>query len=349
VTIARAIDPTDAEHVTGALQRYVAGRFAAGVTLTERPAPLGKGFDTFIYAFRIAGPGLDEAWARPLVLRLYGSAEQSSKCEREAVVQGFAASLGYPALLPLAVEGDGGTFGLPFMIMPRVSGGTVLDAIMRNPLRARSRLGEMARLHARLHDLPIDGCPLRYERPLIESKLEQLGAAVRRIGRTGLRDGLRWLGEHRSVAGGERPALCHGDFHPLNVLLGDNGEMAVIDWTDGTIGDRHSDVARTVALLQFAHIAAGSAIERLVLRVVRRPLRSAYYNAYHAAAPVEPARMRYWETVQTFWGWVQLADVGIPADADVAGTTPQPEAARRIPANLIDELERRFWRLTRGG
>ena len=43
--------------------------------------------------------------------------------------------------------------------------------------------------------------------------------------------------------------LCHGDFHPLNVLL-HLGRAAVIDWVDATCGNPLADVARTVVLMQ---------------------------------------------------------------------------------------------------
>src|SRR5262249_32610054 len=43
--------------------------------------------------------------------------------------------------------------------------------------------------------------------------------------------------------------LCHGDFHPANVLVGRNGP-AVIDWTGATRGDPAADLARTRLLLQ---------------------------------------------------------------------------------------------------
>ncbi|RDW18732.1 aminoglycoside phosphotransferase [Oceanobacillus arenosus] len=41
--------------------------------------------------------------------------------------------------------------------------------------------------------------------------------------------------------------LCHGDFHPFNLIMSDN-KVAVIDWVDSTSGDIRADVYRTYLL-----------------------------------------------------------------------------------------------------
>jgi Phosphotransferase enzyme family len=46
---------------------------------------------------------------------------------------------------------------------------------------------------------------------------------------------------------GER--LCHGDFHPLNIL-GDTSDPVVIDWLDARRGDPAADVCRSYLLLK---------------------------------------------------------------------------------------------------
>ncbi len=39
--------------------------------------------------------------------------------------------------------------------------------------------------------------------------------------------------------------LCHGDFNPSNVIVKENGELYVIDWSHATQGNASADVART--------------------------------------------------------------------------------------------------------
>ena len=43
--------------------------------------------------------------------------------------------------------------------------------------------------------------------------------------------------------------LCHGDFHPLNIL-GDTLDPVVIDWLDARRGDPVADVCRSYLLLK---------------------------------------------------------------------------------------------------
>ncbi|MFD3404436.1 phosphotransferase enzyme family protein [Kribbella sp. NPDC058693] len=49
--------------------------------------------------------------------------------------------------------------------------------------------------------------------------------------------------EVRSRLGPVRDVLCHTDFHGLNVLIGDDGEVAaILDWENAVIGPREYDV-----------------------------------------------------------------------------------------------------------
>ncbi|QWI60627.1 aminoglycoside phosphotransferase family protein [Bacillus mycoides] len=43
------------------------------------------------------------------------------------------------------------------------------------------------------------------------------------------------------------PRLCHGDFHPLNLIMS-NGDVNIIDWVDASSGDIRADVFRTYLL-----------------------------------------------------------------------------------------------------
>jgi aminoglycoside phosphotransferase (APT) family kinase protein len=98
-------------------------------------------------------------------------------------------------------------------------------------------LQTLARLHARIH-----GQPAR-QLGSLKSKL------ATNIAGTGLLDEpLKQilLGRLADMPDGDR--LCHGDFHPVNVL-GRNSRPMVIDWPDACCGDPAVDVCRSYLLL----------------------------------------------------------------------------------------------------
>jgi aminoglycoside phosphotransferase (APT) family kinase protein len=98
-------------------------------------------------------------------------------------------------------------------------------------------LQALARLHARIH-----GEPAR-QLGSLKSKL------AANIDGTGLLDEpLKQilLGRLAGMPDGDR--LCHGDFHPINVL-GQNSQPMVIDWPDACCGDPAADVCRSYLLL----------------------------------------------------------------------------------------------------
>lgn len=42
--------------------------------------------------------------------------------------------------------------------------------------------------------------------------------------------------------------VCHGDFNPSNIIISDDGEAYIIDWSHATQGNASADVARTYLL-----------------------------------------------------------------------------------------------------
>lgn len=46
--------------------------------------------------------------------------------------------------------------------------------------------------------------------------------------------------------------LCHGDFNPSNIILGDDGNTYILDWSHATQGNASADVARTYLLFRLA-------------------------------------------------------------------------------------------------
>jgi len=129
----------------------------------------------------------------------------------------------------------------------------------------------------------------------------------------------------------------------LNILLGRDDELGVIDWPEAELGDRHCDVARTLAVLWFARARVQKAPQRLLLHLTRGALRKHYLEAYGALASLDMLRLSYWKAYHVFAGWVLLS--ALPFDTRVA----KPKAVGNLDRRLGDEMEKRFWACTHGG
>ena len=338
-----AIDPANATEVAEALRQYVADKLhVSGIVYLEPPTPLGRRMDTRIYSFHLNADGLGPQWSAPLVLRLYTSKDQADKAQKEADVQKFAASHGYPAVNPVLIDRQATGFDLPIMVMPRVDGRPMLEVVMSNPLKVGRWLGQLAYLQVALHALPTVDCPLERGAPLVERKLQEL-----RDDHTGDTDqarALEWLEQHKATVAMEEVVLCHGDFHPLNILIDESGTANVLDWSDASLGDRHFDVARSVLIFWIAPIIAESTLERVALRAARGYLQWQYLRSYRRLYPIDDQRLGYWKALHALVAWQLVTRVQDP-QGELAGVARE-DAVTRLPADLGPQLQRLFWKLT---
>ncbi|HKP88706.1 MAG TPA: phosphotransferase, partial [Thermoleophilaceae bacterium] len=173
--------------------------------------------------------------------------------------------------------------GRPGLVIERLEGTDLLTLVGRRPWRVGSVARRCGTLHAELHrvagpaELP----------PLADRVREMLGSDA-------VPPALR---EEAAVALEKLPAgdrLCHGDFHPGNVV----GER-VIDWGKAARGDPVADVARTWVVLEFSPLPPGSsAVDRRLAAAGRGLLLRGYLNAYRRAAELDPPRFARWLRVR---------------------------------------------------
>lgn len=335
-------DPDDLKRVARMLGTQLAGEFG-DVSISGGPERVGHGMDTFIYGIELAGAGLAGDWQRPLILRVFAGLQQEEKARRETAVQEFLANAGFPAPRPLLVRGPDNDLGLPFMIMERVPGSPMLDRF-KNPLAIPGLLRRAADLHVRLHLLPPAGCPLGYDEPLVVRQLRDLRGQVEGYGLADVREALAWLEENREVVESEQPCILHNDFHPLNVMLADDGSQYVLDWSDAAVGDRHHDLARTLALFWLAPPLARSLLERYLLTLVRGYVISRYVARYQEQLRVERRRLRYWEAFHGAKAWAQVEALrsghGEEMGANMEGVARIPEGFER---SLEAYFRKRAW------
>lgn len=142
-------------------------------------------------------------YGRGLVLR---RSREGHSMAVEARTMEHARAHGYP--VPAVDEiSDNGTD----LVMERVDGPSMFDALSQRPWTVRHQGRVLAELHQRLHEIPAPD----------------------------------WVAD-APFGSGDR--LLHLDLHPLNVILSAHGPV-VIDWPNARRGDGDADVALTWVLV----------------------------------------------------------------------------------------------------
>jgi aminoglycoside phosphotransferase (APT) family kinase protein len=336
-----AVNPED--RAAGGLAAGVAGwladRFGGPVTLADEPRQSGEGFDSTIVMARFAGPTLPGPWAAPLVLRVKSDASRHDEAIQEAAVHRWLGATGYPVPGVLAVLAPGEVLDRPVQVLERAPGALMIDRLRAAPWAGRGIAGLLARLHVRLHTTPPAGFPT--DDDLLDRRLRLTRHTADLLGDPRLTTGLARVEAMAPKLRDGRPSVCHGDFHPLNVLVTHGGDASVIDWTDAGVGDRHGDVARTVVLFGVASIVASSAVERVALRAAGPVLGRAYLSAYDRLLPLDRRRLTLWKPAHLLHGWSQAAGLHAGLFARDGEGEPDDRAGRLAPA-VVDELRRRF-------
>jgi uncharacterized protein (TIGR02172 family) len=89
--------------------------------------------------------------------------------------------------------------------------------------------------------------------------------------------------------------ICHGDYHPGNVLITERGPV-VIDWMTASTGSPWADVARTSLILSIGAKAAGKQVHP-ILRTAIKLYERTYLNRYRTLQPDTENEMDRWTPV----------------------------------------------------
>lgn len=177
------------------------------------------------------------AWGDDLALKLYKPGVPKTSAFREAAILSIVEGFGLPAPRVHSVGGElQDRWGL---MMTRAEGAPFAKALMAVP-PSQPYLAALAALQRQIHDV-------------VASQLPSLKARLRAsIGRAPRLDAARrdrLLARLATLPDGDR--LCHGDFHPFNVL-GTPERATVIDWLDASSGEPAADVCRSYVLIAHA-------------------------------------------------------------------------------------------------
>ena len=169
------------------------------------------------------------------VLKLYKPAAPKTSAFREAANLAIAERLGLPAPIALGVQSVGERWGVAMTLAPGESFGA---AMTRDPTQRPAYLESMVRLQVRIHAQP--AAELASMKARLSANIER-SPMLGPIRQRRLLDGLAGLPD------GDR--LCHGDFHPWNIL-GSADDAIIVDWLDACRGDPAADVCRSYVLMR---------------------------------------------------------------------------------------------------
>jgi aminoglycoside phosphotransferase (APT) family kinase protein len=169
------------------------------------------------------------------VLKLYKPAAPKTSAFREAANLAIAERLGLPAPIALGVQSVGERWGVAMTLAPGESFGA---AMTRDPTQRPAYLESMVRLQVRIHAQP--AAELASMKARLSANIER-SAMLGPIRQRRLLEGLAALPE------GDK--LCHGDFHPWNIL-GSADDAVIVDWLDACRGDPAADVCRSYVLMR---------------------------------------------------------------------------------------------------
>lgn len=169
------------------------------------------------------------------------------------------------------------------LVYERIDGRSMLSRIMASPAGASSCARAMARLHVQIHRCTTDRLPgqkeeleqlIQQSRPLLQHRTDRICEILRT-----LPDG---------------QAVCHGDFHPDNVLVQESQSFA-IDWTNANMGHPLCDVARTSLMFLSPYLPEGTpkAMGPL-MKLSKRLLNRAYLREYCKLSGADLRAIRSW-------------------------------------------------------
>jgi uncharacterized protein (TIGR02172 family) len=218
-------------------------------------------------------------WDDGTILKLYHTWCPPNWIELESQAARIIAAAGIPtpAVIGEIVEVD----GRRGIVYQRVQGISMLQDLNARPWTILSHARTLANLQAQYQKLSISN---------LYSYRAALGYVIRRAlhipdeARAKLLDLLKTLPDGNS--------LCHGDFHPGNVIISPQGPI-IIDWMTAASGNPWADVARTCLLLSVGPKAAGKQLSPMLHLFVNLYYRI-YLKHYRTLQPDGQAELKRW-------------------------------------------------------
>ena len=168
-------------------------------------------------------------------LKLYINAPLR-QVENEAMLQSYAAKMGLPVPLVYGVRKIDEI--MTALEMEHISGKPLMHEKMATNER-HAAIQTLVKLQCLVHSVSADGLPKQSDR--IKMRIENNSGFDITV-----KENL--LAQHEKLDTAS-VNLCHGDFHPLNIMF-DGKKHWIIDWVDATMGNTLADACRTYVIFK---------------------------------------------------------------------------------------------------
>jgi Ser/Thr protein kinase RdoA (MazF antagonist) len=185
------------------------------------------------------------------------------------------------------------------VVYERIDGPSLLNELASKPWKAAPYARLLARLHVQVHDVP---APAN-----LETQREWARGGIPETHKFSQETQQRVLRLLDAMPAGKQ--LCHGDFHPGNIIVTQRGPV-IIDWMTASKGVACGDVARASIILEAAQAPQGTPM-RWLLEWVRKAFLATYIKTYFQLRPAEKNAFPAWRTIMAANFFV---DVSLPEE-----------------------------------
>lgn len=169
------------------------------------------------------------------------------------------------------------------IIYERINGVTMMKIIGTRPLKVKEEARRLAELHKSIQQevsFNLPNCKVRLKDNISSTELLKSDVKIKLYEYIdGLEDGR---------------VLCHGDFHPDNVIITKDGQV-IIDWMTATEGNPLADVARTSIMFKFGVVPDKTFLEKQIINFVRSKFYSEYVRHYIKISGSKVEQIERWE------------------------------------------------------
>lgn len=226
-----------------------------GVSKVQR---LTGGISHKMYSFLLKYSDGVKKYSEEFVIRMCPPGDDAANmCKREFKILRCLAKTKIPVPYPHFMQLDNNLFGMPFLIMDKVYGKTLLQKFnSRSEPEMLSYFDQFVKLLVDLHSLDFHKAGLDFMNVstppygYADMCLHELEQMLEPVDSEYANLVYEWLLGQRNNSACRHYVFIHGDFHPGNVIVKDNRIVALIDWEAARVGDAVSDLGWASFLIE---------------------------------------------------------------------------------------------------